>query len=57
MELQGGMAELLSPETDNADGILAGDRPGGVDPSALRPGWEKLPQRQERKGTSKRREG
>ncbi len=56
MELRGPMAGLRQPEIDHLDGILAVDRPSGVDPFALRSEWEKLHQPHERYGSRKPRE-
>lgn len=41
LPLEGPMAELLQHELDHLDGILALDRPAGVDPFALRSEWVK----------------
>jgi len=56
MEADGPMAELLQHEIDHLDGILALDRPSGVDPFAFRVEWEKLHQPEERYGQPKPRE-
>ena len=56
MEANGAMAELLQHEIDHLDGILALDRPSGVDPFAFRVEWEKLHQPEERYGAPKPRE-
>ena len=53
---EGPMAELLQHEIDHLDGILALDRPSGVDPFALRSEWEKLHEPGERYGTPTTRE-
>ncbi|HEX4628453.1 MAG TPA: peptide deformylase, partial [Gemmatimonadales bacterium] len=56
MDVKGPMAELLQHEIDHLDGILALDRPSGVDPFALRSEWEKLHQAEERYGPRRPRE-
>ncbi|PYO76100.1 MAG: hypothetical protein DMD67_09585 [Gemmatimonadetes bacterium] len=56
MEAEGPMAELLQHEIDHLDGILALDRPSGVDPFAFRVEWEKLHPPEERYGPPKPRE-
>jgi peptide deformylase len=56
LDLKGPMAELLQHEIDHLDGILALDRPSGVDPFALRSEWEKLHKSEERYGPRKPRE-
>jgi peptide deformylase len=56
MDVKGPMAELLQHEIDHLDGILALDRPSGVDPFALRSEWEKLHQPEERYGPRRPRE-
>jgi peptide deformylase len=56
MEVKGPMAELLQHEIDHLDGILALDRPSGVDPFALRSEWEKLHRPEDRYGPRKPRE-
>ena len=53
---EGPMAELLQHEIDHLDGILAVDRPSGVDPFALRSEWEKLHEPGERYGPRTPRE-
>jgi peptide deformylase len=50
------MAELLQHEIDHLDGILALDRPSGVDPFAFRSEWEKLHQPEDRYTAPKPRE-
>ena len=49
-DLEGPMAELLQHEIDHLDGILAVDRPSGLDPFALRTEWEKLHKPSDRYG-------
>jgi peptide deformylase len=56
MDVKGPMAELLQHEIVHLDGILALDRPSGVDPLALRSEWEKLQQPEERYGPRRPRE-
>ena len=41
LEAHGAMAELLQHEIDHLDGILAVDRPAGLDPFAYRSEWER----------------
>jgi peptide deformylase len=40
-ELEGDAAELLQHEIDHLDGVLAVDRPAGLDPFCLREEWNK----------------
>jgi peptide deformylase len=56
MELEGPMAELLQHELDHLDGILALDRPSGLDPFAYRTEWEKLHKPADRYGPPRPRE-
>jgi peptide deformylase len=56
LEAKGPMAELLQHEIDHLDGILALDRPSGVDPFAFRSEWEKLHQPEDRYTAPKPRE-
>jgi peptide deformylase len=56
MEVQGPMAELLQHEIDHLDGILALDRPSGIDPFAFRSEWDKVHEPGERYGPRKPRE-
>ncbi|HMH82047.1 MAG TPA: peptide deformylase [Gemmatimonadales bacterium] len=56
LELKGPMAELLQHEIDHLDGILALDRPSGVDPFAFRSEWEKVHEPGDRYGPPKPRE-
>ncbi|HVH67445.1 MAG TPA: peptide deformylase [Gemmatimonadales bacterium] len=56
LDVKGAMAELLQHEIDHLDGILAVDRPSGVDPFALRSEWEKVHKPEERYGPRKPRE-
>jgi peptide deformylase len=56
MDVKGPMAELLQHEIDHLDGILALDRPSGVDPFSLRSEWEKLHRPEERYGPRRPRE-
>jgi peptide deformylase len=56
LPVEGPMAELLQHEIDHLDGILALDRPSGVDPFALRSEWEKLHEPGERYGPPTPRE-
>jgi peptide deformylase len=41
-ELEGDRAELLQHEIDHLDGVLAVDRPHGLDPFCLREEWNRL---------------
>lgn len=41
VELEGDRAELLQHEIDHLDGILAVDRPSGLDPFCLREEWNR----------------
>jgi peptide deformylase len=41
LELENGAAELLQHEMDHLDGVLAVDRPAGLDPLCLREEWNK----------------
>ncbi len=41
VELQGGEAELLQHEIDHLDGVLAVDRPHGLDPFCMREEWHR----------------
>ncbi len=56
MKVKGPWAERLQHGIDHLDGILALDRPSGVDPFALRSGGERLHPPQERYGPRKPRE-
>ena len=56
MQAEGSMAELLQHEIDHLDGILALDRPSGVDPFAFRTEWDKLHEASERYSPPKPRE-
>ncbi len=56
LEADGPMAELLQHEIDHLDGILALDRPSGVDPFAFRVEWAKVHKPEERYGAPKPRE-
>jgi peptide deformylase len=40
-DLEGGMAELIQHEIDHLQGVLAVDRPTGLDPFCLREEWDK----------------
>jgi peptide deformylase len=40
-ELEGGRAELIQHEIDHLDGVLAVDRPHGLDPFCLREEWNR----------------
>ena len=42
MEVEGDRAELLQHEIDHLDGVLAVDRPQGLDPFCLREEWHRL---------------
>ena len=42
VELEGDRAELLQHEIDHLDGVLAVDRPHGLDPFCLREEWHRL---------------
>jgi peptide deformylase len=42
VELEGDRAELLQHEIDHLDGVLAVDRPHGLDPFCLREEWNRL---------------
>ena len=42
VELEGDRAELLQHEIDHLDGVLAVDRPQGLDPFCLREEWHRL---------------
>ena len=42
VELEGPRAELLQHEIDHLDGVLAVDRPHGLDPFCLREEWNRL---------------
>jgi peptide deformylase len=41
LEAHGELAELLQHEIDHLDGVLAVDRPAGVDPFCIREEWER----------------
>ena len=41
VELEGDMAELVQHEIDHLEGVLAVDRPAGLDPFCLREEWNK----------------
>lgn len=41
LDLEGPLAELIQHEVDHLDGVLAVDRPHGLDPFCLRPEWNK----------------
>ena len=41
-DLEGPRAELLQHEIDHLDGVLAVDRPHGLDPFCLRDEWTRL---------------
>ena len=41
LECEGAMAELLQHEIDHLDGVLAVDRPSGLDPFCLREEWQR----------------
>jgi peptide deformylase len=56
LPLEGPMAELLQHEIDHLDGILALDRPSGLDPFAFRSEWEKRHEPAERYGPPQPRE-
>jgi peptide deformylase len=56
LQCQGPMAELLQHEIDHLDGILAVDRPVGLDPFAFRTEWEKHHDPAERYGSPQPRE-
>jgi peptide deformylase len=56
LPLEGAMAELLQHEVDHLDGILALDRPSGLDPLAFRSEWEKRHEPAERYGPPQPRE-
>jgi len=56
LPLEGSMAELLQHEIDHLDGILALDRPSGLDPFAFRSEWEKRHEPAERYGPPQPRE-
>jgi peptide deformylase len=56
LPLEGAMAELLQHEIDHLDGILALDRPSGLDPFAFRSEWEKRHEPEERYGPPQPRE-
>ncbi len=56
MQAEDSMAELLQHEIDHLDGILALDRPSGVDPFAFRTEWDKLHEASERYSPPKPRE-
>jgi hypothetical protein len=40
--LEGDRAELLQHEIDHLDGVLAVDRPHGLDPFCLREEWHRI---------------
>jgi peptide deformylase len=42
VELEGDRAELIQHELDHLDGVLAVDRPHGLDPFCLREEWHRL---------------
>ncbi len=42
VQLEGAMAELLQHEIDHLDGVLAVDRPHGLDPFCMREEWNRL---------------
>jgi hypothetical protein len=42
VELEGDRAELLQHEIDHLDGVLAVDRPYGLDPFCLREEWNRI---------------
>jgi peptide deformylase len=56
LPLEGAMAELLQHEIDHLDGILAVDRPSGLDPFAFRSEFEKRHEPAERYGPPQPRE-
>lgn len=41
LDLEGPLAELIQHEVDHLDGVLAVDRPHGLDPFCVRSEWEK----------------
>ncbi len=49
-DLEGDRAELLQHEIDHLDGVLAVDRPHGLDPFCLREEWHRLYETQGRYG-------
>ena len=51
VQLEGDMAELLQHEIDHLDGVLAVDRPHGLDPFCIREEWNRLYGEQGRYGS------
>jgi peptide deformylase len=55
VQLEGDMAELLQHEIDHLDGVLAVDRPHGLDPFCIREEWNRLYGEQGRYGSPESR--